>query len=90
MTQLTCACGYKAESAEDLTDHLGEKFIPADDIAPDGQAHAETARATPGPGTLTCRCGYTASGIADFDQHLVTMFTPEGRIGLDGKRHAPA
>lgn len=87
MTQHTCACGYKAESTEDLTDHLGEMFIPPDDVAPDGQVHAEAARTDPATGTLTCRCGFTGV-IADFDQHLVYVFTPEDRIGVDGATHA--
>jgi hypothetical protein len=89
MTKHTCACGYKAESTEDLTDHLGEKFIPPDDVAPDGQVHAEAARANLATGTLTCRCGYTGN-IADFDQHLIQVFTPADEIGVDGKKHAPA
>ena len=89
MTAHACTCGYKADSPEDLTDHLGEMFIPADDIAPDGQAHSEAARATPATGPLTCQCGFTA-GIADFDQHLLNVFTPDDEIGLDGARHAPA
>jgi hypothetical protein len=88
MTQAPCACGYKAESVDDLTDHLGEVFIPADDIGPGGQAHAEVARHPPATGTLTCRCGFTVSDIAGFDQHLLDVFTPADRIGLDGKRHA--
>jgi hypothetical protein len=90
MTPHSCACGYKAESIEDLTDHLGEMFIPANDIAPDGQAHAEAARDTPVTGTLTCRCGFTAIAIADFDQHLLHVFTPDDEIGLDGTRHTAA
>lgn len=89
MSQHPCACGYQADSPEDLTDHLGEKLIPADDIAPDGQAHAEAARDAPVTGTLTCQCGFTATGIADFDQHLLDVFTPDDGIGLDGARHAP-
>jgi hypothetical protein len=62
-------------------------FIPADDTAPDGQAHAEAARTD--PATLTCRCGFTGD-IADFDQHLIDVFTPADAIGLDGKKHDPA
>lgn len=46
----SCACGYRAESTEDFADHLGEMFIPANDIAPDGQVHAEAARTDPPPG----------------------------------------
>ncbi len=89
MTQHSCACGYQADSTEDLIDHLGEMFIPPDDIAPDGQAHSEAARAEAATGPLTCRCGYTAD-IADFDRHLLNIFTPGDEVGLDGARHAPA
>jgi hypothetical protein len=89
MTQHSCSCGYKADSVEDLTDHLGEMFIPASDIAPDGQVHAEAARPDPATGTLTCRCGFTGD-IAGFDQHLLSVFTPDDQIGLDGRGHVPA
>jgi hypothetical protein len=89
MTQRSCACGYQADSTEDLTDHLGEMFIPPDDIAPDGRIHAEAARAKGANGDLTCHCGYTAA-IAEFDQHLIGAFTPANEIGRDGARHAPA
>lgn len=95
MTQQLCTCGYKADSPEDLIVHFGEMFIPADDTAPDGQVHCETARdkdttsGTSAPATLTCRCGFTG-GVDDFDQHLTDVFTPADRIGLDGQRHAPA
>jgi hypothetical protein len=88
MTKFTCACGYSAENAEGLTDHLGEMFIPADDVALDGQIHAESTRNTAVAGVLTCQCGFTATGIADFDQHLLAVFTPDDAIGPDGARHA--
>src|ERR1700758_2921107 len=91
MTQQLCTCGYQADDAEDLAVHLGEMFIPADDIAPDGQVHCEAASnsGTPGPPTLTCRCGF-AGPVSDFDRHLLGVFAPADRIGLDGKRHASA
>ena len=91
MTQHHCTCGYQSESPEDLTVHFGEMFIPADDVGPDGQVHAEAARdkGTPVPATLTCRCGFTAS-TDTFDQHLTDVFTPADGIGLDGRKHAPA
>jgi hypothetical protein len=89
MTQHPCACGYPAKSTEELTDHLGEMFIPPDDIAPDGRIHAEAARAEAATGPLACHCGYTAD-IADFDQHLLSVFTPGDEIGLDNRKHAPA
>jgi hypothetical protein len=92
MTLHHCTCGYQADSPEDLTLHFGEMFIPADDVAPDGQVHTEAARdkGTPAPATLTCRCGYTAGDIDGFDQHLADVFTPADRIGLDGEKHEPA
>lgn len=91
MTQHRCTCGYEAENPEDLIVHFGEMFIPADDLGPDGQVHAEAARdkGSPAPATLTCRCGYTAS-IEGFDQHLIDVFTPASRVGLDDQRHASA
>ena len=92
MIQLPCTCGYQAEDPADLTAHFGEMFIPSDDVAPDGQVHAENARdasnLTPALGPLTCRCGITTS-FSDFDQHLLDVFTPAGRIGLGGHEHAP-
>ncbi len=95
MTQHLCTCGYQADSPEDLTVHFGEMFISADDVAADGQVHAEKARdkddasPAPAPLTLTCRCGFTA-GIDGFDQHLLDVFAPADRLGRDGKEHAPA
>jgi hypothetical protein len=93
MNQLLCTCGYQAEDAADLATHFGEMFIPHDDVAPDGQVHAENARdaddSTPVPATLSCRCGITTS-FDDFDQHLLDVFAPADRVGLDGHKHAPA
>ena len=94
MTQHRCTCGYEAESPEDLTVHFGEMFIPADDVAPDGQVHTEAARdkrgtGTPAPATLACRCGLTTT-FDGFDQHLTDVFTRADHIGLDGNKHEPA
>jgi hypothetical protein len=95
MTQHLCTCGYEAGGPEDLVVHFGEMFIPDDDVAPDGQLHAEKARdadddrPAPVPLILTCRCGFTA-GIDGFDRHLLAVFAPADRIGRDGKEHAPA
>lgn len=86
-----CACGYMAASPEDLTDHLGEQFIPADDTAADGRVHAETARdqdaTEPARADWKCLCGFGAPDLADFDAHLVAVFTPPDGIGADGRRH---
>ena len=93
MTRHPCTCGYQAESPQELTFHFEEMFIPASDIAPDGQVHAENARDTncpaPKPATLTCRCGITTS-FDDFDQHLLDVFAPADGVGLDGRKHVPA
>jgi len=96
MTQPACTCGYQAEDLSDLTAHFGEMFVPADDTAPDGQAHFEASsdrstnavNGTPAV-ILTCRCGFTAP-LGQFDQHLLDVFAPADRIGPDGRRHAPA
>jgi anti-sigma regulatory factor (Ser/Thr protein kinase) len=84
---LTCSCGYEAGNPTDLADHLGEVFIPSDDIAFDGQAHAEAAREGDRPGSLiqTCICGFASDGA--LDEHFRRVFTPDDGIGLDGKRH---
>lgn len=91
MTHHRCTCGHQAGSPEGLFIHLGEMFIPATDLAPDGQPHAESARdpEAPVPSTLTCLCGY-ASDLDGIDQHLVDVFTPANHLGLDGHHHAPA
>jgi hypothetical protein len=92
MNQLTCSCGYQAEDPADLIAHFGEMFIPPDDVAPDGQVHAENAHdmddTAPAPDSLTCRCGTTTS-FDDFDQHLLDVFAPADRVGHDGQKHAP-
>ncbi len=92
MTEHHCSCGYDADSPEDLALHFGEMFIPADDVAPDGQAHTEAARdkGTPVSAPRVCRCGFTSSDIDGLDWHLIDVFTPADRIGLDGVKHAPA
>jgi hypothetical protein len=64
-------------------------FTPDDDTAPDGHAHAEAARNTPGTG-LACLCGFTGDSIADLDQHFIRVFTPADKVGRDGGRHAHA
>ena len=93
MNEHACTCSYQADSPVDLVAHFGEMFIPADDVARDGQVHAEKARDTDSPRetpvTLTCRCGFT-SDIDGFDEHLLAVFAPADHIGLDGKAHQPA
>jgi hypothetical protein len=99
MELLQCSCGY-AGATDGLAEHVGEVFIPADDIGTDGQAHAEISadcvRATAGhPGSarvpgFTCLCGFFAEEPADFDDHLLAMFITPDRVGTDGTRHAEA
>lgn len=88
---IMCSCGYKADSPEDLNDHLGEAFIPGNDAAPDGQAHAEVARdgdAPVSPGRR-CACGFAAPDAVALDQHILAALTPADHVGLDGHRHVP-
>jgi hypothetical protein len=89
MTGVTvCECGFTASSEEELADHLGEMFIPDDDIAPDGRQHAE--RFEPGrDGTAwECLCGVITIERAAFDAHLLAVFTPADGTGRDGQRHS--
>jgi anti-sigma regulatory factor (Ser/Thr protein kinase) len=86
MSDLDCACGYQADTAVDLADHLGEAYITDDDIAPDNQAHAETGDGrTPG---WRCLCGFSGDTAAGLDDHLLRVFTPDGGIGRDGGKHS--
>lgn len=83
MTGLRCCCGYTPTADYTLDDHIGEMFIPADDIDTTGQPHAETS-----PGS--CLCGYLASNAAALDEHLLASFIPTGHLALDGHKHNPA
>jgi hypothetical protein len=87
-----CACGYEAASAEELGDHVGELVIPPDDIAPDGQAHAEAARDKRGavgadPAGSRCVCGFTSASATGLDEHLLAVFTDPATVGRDGQGH---
>jgi hypothetical protein len=92
-----CSCGYTGQDTE-FAEHLGEVFIPADDIGTDGRVHAELAADRvpavarhPGaprvPG-LTCLCGFFAGEPAALDDHLLAMFITPDQVGTDGARHA--
>jgi hypothetical protein len=85
MSDHECGCGYQADSAEDLTGHLGELYLTDDDIAPDGQVHAEAGGGTPGQ---HCLCGFTADAAVSLDDHLLRAFTPDDQVGGDGDRHS--
>jgi len=41
VSSTACSCGETFATAEDLDDHFGEVFIPADDAGLDGRQHAE-------------------------------------------------
>jgi hypothetical protein len=91
MSDYTCACGYEAATAEELGDHIGEMVIPPDDIAPDGQAHAEAARDKRRTGAdqtgSRCLCGFTSGTATGLDDHLVAAFTGPGATSQDGIEH---
>ena len=92
MNDYTCACGYDAVTPEELGDHIGEMVIPPDDIAPDGQAHAEAARDTRGavgtdPAGIRCVCGFRSASVPELDEHLLAVFTGPGVVGRDGHGH---
>ena len=92
MNDHICACGYEAVSAPELSDHIGEMLIPADDIAPDGQAHAEAARdergaVGPDPTGYRCVCGSTSGTATGLDGHLLAVFTGPGATIQDGRVH---
>jgi hypothetical protein len=82
-----CTCGYLADGAADLADHLAEAFSADDDVAPDGHVHAEAWS----PGSAygkTCLCGFRATDAGILNTHLLAVFTPPNRLGRDGLLHA--
>lgn len=87
MNRFQCSCGFAADDAESLGDHLGSVFDRADDIGTDGKPHAELSHAS-GPGCL-CACGFTTADMADLNDHLLTVLIPPDGIGIDGNRHVP-
>ena len=88
MSDHDCECGYQAESAEDLIDHLGDVFLADNDIAPDGRVHAEAADSD-APGRR-CLYGFAADAALALDDHLLCAFIPDDRIGRDGGKHSGA
>jgi hypothetical protein len=87
MTEHSCACGYKASSLEDLTDHLGEMLVPDDGTAPDGQVHDEAPRDEPRiGGVVECLCGFTGTA-SELDTHLLNALVPGDGTGRDGNIH---
>jgi len=85
MSHSACSCGFTPPDGDELAEHLGEMFIPADDVGGDGVTHAEDGRAVPG---RACLCGFTNPSAGGLDAHLLATFTPAARIGRDGRRHA--
>jgi hypothetical protein len=88
VSELACGCGLVAADSDELADHLGQMFIPADDVGIDGRPHAERFRPGADGSRRACLCGFAATGIAAFDAHLLAVFTPADGIGQDGQQHA--
>jgi hypothetical protein len=83
---VACSCGFTGASSQELAGHLGEMFIPADDTAPDGVVHAESALEEPG---RACLCGAAFGGKDALDAHLLRVFMTDAGPGRDGARHIP-
>jgi hypothetical protein len=83
LTERRCSCGYAADDADGLSDHLLEVFTSENDVGLDGEVHFE------GDSRLACACGFIAIFIAELDAHFFRVFVAPGRVGLDGVRHAP-
>jgi hypothetical protein len=92
MNSHICACGYQAVTTDELLAHVGEMVIPLDDIAPDGQPHAEAARDErgaigPDPAGSRCVCGFTADGTTGLDHHLLAAFTESATLSANSYAH---
>jgi hypothetical protein len=87
MSERACRCGLVAAGPSELTDHLFEMFLPADDMGTDGRAHAEQFPPGADGSLWVCLCGFTTIKLVAFDAHLLTVFTPADRIGRDGQAH---
>jgi hypothetical protein len=85
MSHSVCSCGFTAPDGDELAGHLGEMFIPDDDVGTDGVTHAEDGRDVPG---RACLCGFASPAAGGLDAHLLAAFTPTDRVGRDGRRHA--
>src|SRR5215510_9109708 len=83
VTERRCSCGYAADDADGLSDHLLEVFTSKNDVGLDGRVHFE------GDARLACACGFIAISIAELDAHFFRAFVAPGQIGQDGMRHAP-
>jgi hypothetical protein len=83
MNDRICACGFEADSDDELADHVGDMMIPDDDTAADGVRHAEAA----GQAGHRCLCGFTAGTGLVLDEHLLAVFTDSGALGRDGRGH---
>jgi hypothetical protein len=91
MIALNCLCGFAAVAPEELTDHLHEAFMRADDTGQDGIPHAEAASgadANAGSARLECLCGFATGSTDELDDHLLRVFTPADRTSEDGSKHS--
>jgi hypothetical protein len=92
MNNKTCACGHRAATADEFAAHVGEMVIPLDDIASDGQPHAEAARSEhgalgPDPAGPRCVCGFAADVTTGLDDHLLAVFTEPATLSADDRMH---
>ena len=97
MDEPACTCGFRPTDDYHLTDHLGEVFIPADDLDPDGQLHAEAARAATAAAPH-CPPAAAWPAVAVIGRPTappstptsLSAFSPPDAIGPDGRKHLPA
>lgn len=88
MTHHQCSCGFAAEDADTLQDHLLDVFALEVDRGTDGRIHAEVI--TPAEARQpqhVCTCGFACEIIADFDDHMLLVFTTPDHVGDDGRKH---
>lgn len=84
----SCSCGFVAEDADNLQDHLLDVFALEVDRGNDGRIHAEVI--TPpdsGQPRHVCTCGFASDVITDFDDHMLLVFTTPDHVGDDGRKH---
>lgn len=88
MTDHQCSCGFVAEDAASLQDHLLDVFAVEVDRGVDGRVHAEVI--TPAESRqpqYVCACGFASDITADFDGHILLVFTTPDHVGDDGRKH---
>lgn len=88
MTRHHCSCGFAAEDADTLQDHLLDVFALEVDRGNDGRIHAEVITpADAGQPQHVCTCGFASEIIAEFDGHMLLVFTTLDHVGGDGRKH---